>query len=173
MKHLETYQERRLRFACHCGDVRQFGAPLACGASVSRFNPDTSHWLTPFAYRLSEQKTSITFKITYGPCWAPLSKAIASCLSDMLILEGLGCTVTVRLKSYRINLVANENYYYVDITVYNDNPNVLSDKTFPELFEAMQNYEIVKVDHDGLWSDFIYLGMTDNVQWPKTHTLFD
>ena len=82
----------------------------------------------------------------------------------MLILEGLGCTVTVRLKSYRINLVANENYYYVDITVYNDNPNVLSDKTFPELFEAMQNYEIVKVDHDGLWSDFIYLGMTDNVQ---------
>lgn len=46
----------------------------------------------------------------------------------------------------------------------NDNPNVLSDKTFPELFEAMQNYEIVKVDHDGLWSDFIYLGMTDNVQ---------
>ena len=58
----------------------------------------------------------------------------------------------------------NENYYYVDITVYNDNPNVLSDKTFPELFEAMQNYEIVKVDHDGLWSDFIYLGMTDNVQ---------
>ena len=25
----------------------------------------------------------------------------------MLILEGLGCTVTVRLKSYRINLVAN------------------------------------------------------------------
>ena len=25
----------------------------------------------------------------------------------MLILEGLGCTVTVRLKSYRITLVAN------------------------------------------------------------------
>ena len=25
----------------------------------------------------------------------------------MLILEGLGCTVKVRLKSYRINLVAN------------------------------------------------------------------
>lgn len=58
----------------------------------------------------------------------------------------------------------NESYYYVDITVYNDNPNVLSDKTFPELFEAMQNYEIIKVDHDGLWSDFIYLGKTDNVQ---------
>lgn len=58
----------------------------------------------------------------------------------------------------------NKCYYYVDLTVYNDNPNVLSDKTFPELFEAMQNYEIVKVDHDGLWSDFIYLGMTDNVQ---------
>lgn len=58
----------------------------------------------------------------------------------------------------------NKSYYYVDITVYNDNPNVLSDKTFPELFEAMQNYEIVKVDHNGLWSDFIYLGKTDNVQ---------
>ena len=35
---------------------------------------------------------------------------------------------------------------------------VLSDKTFPELFEAMQDYEIIKVDHYGLWSDFIYLG---------------
>ena len=58
----------------------------------------------------------------------------------------------------------NKSYYYVDITVYNDNPNVLSDKTFPELFEAMQNYEIVKVDHNGLWSDFIYLGTTDDVQ---------
>lgn len=58
----------------------------------------------------------------------------------------------------------NKSYYYVDITVYNDNPNVLSDKTFPELFEAMQNYEVIKVDHDGLWSDFIYLGKTDNVQ---------
>lgn len=55
----------------------------------------------------------------------------------------------------------NECYYYVDITVYNDDPNVLSDKTFPELFEAMQNYEIVKVDHNDLWSDFIYLGVTD------------
>lgn len=57
----------------------------------------------------------------------------------------------------------NKSYYYVDITVYNDNPNVLSDKTFPELFEAMQNYEIVKEDHNGLWSDFIYLGTMDNV----------
>lgn len=56
----------------------------------------------------------------------------------------------------------NKSYYYVDIAVYNDNPNVLSDKTFPELFEAMQNYEIVKVDHYGLWSDFIYLGTTDD-----------
>lgn len=37
----------------HCGDVRQLGEPLACGASVSRFDPDTSHWLTPLAYRLS------------------------------------------------------------------------------------------------------------------------
>ena len=43
MKHLETYQERRLRFACHYGDVRQLGAPPACGAGVSRFDPDTSH----------------------------------------------------------------------------------------------------------------------------------
>jgi len=57
----------------------------------------------------------------------------------------------------------NKCYYYVDLTVYNDNPNVLSDKTFPELFEAMQNYEIIKVDHNGLWSDFIYLGTMDNV----------
>lgn len=57
----------------------------------------------------------------------------------------------------------NKSYYYVDITVYNDNPNVLSDKTFPELYEAMQNYEIVNVDHNGLWSDFIYLGTMDNV----------
>ena len=55
MKHLETYQERRLRFACHHGDVRQLGAPLACGASVSRFDPDTSHCLTQLTYRLSEQ----------------------------------------------------------------------------------------------------------------------
>lgn len=52
----------------------------------------------------------------------------------------------------------NNIYYYVDITVNNDNPKVLSDKTFPELFEAMQDYEIVNVDHYGLWSDFIYLG---------------
>ena len=27
----------------HHGDVRQLGAPLACEASVSRFDPDTSH----------------------------------------------------------------------------------------------------------------------------------
>ena len=27
----------------HYGDVRQFGAPPACGAGVSRFDPDTSH----------------------------------------------------------------------------------------------------------------------------------
>ena len=27
----------------HCGDVRQLGAPPACGAGVSRFDPDTSH----------------------------------------------------------------------------------------------------------------------------------
>ena len=53
----------------------------------------------------------------------------------------------------------NNIYYYVDITVNSDNPKVLSDKTFPELFEAMQDYEIVKVDHYGLWSDFIYLGI--------------
>ena len=59
MKHLETYQERRLRFACHHGDVRQLGAPLACGASVSRFDPDTSHRLTPLACRLSEQKQAL------------------------------------------------------------------------------------------------------------------
>lgn len=52
----------------------------------------------------------------------------------------------------------NKCYYYVDITVNNDNPKVLSDKTFPELFEAMQNYEIVKADDNVLWSDFIYLG---------------
>lgn len=52
----------------------------------------------------------------------------------------------------------NNIYYYVTITVNNDNPKVLSDKTFPELFEAMQDYEIIKVDHYGLWSDFIYLG---------------
>lgn len=32
------------------------------------------------------------------------------------------------------------------------------------IFIFMCRYEIVKVDHDGLWSDFIYLGMTDNVQ---------
>ena len=31
-------------------------------------------------------------------------------------------------------------------------------RLFPELFEAMQDYEIIKVDHYGLWSDFIYLG---------------
>lgn len=27
----------------HHDDVRQRGAPLACGASASRFDPDTSH----------------------------------------------------------------------------------------------------------------------------------
>ena len=27
----------------HYGDVRQLGAPPACGAGVSRFDPDTSH----------------------------------------------------------------------------------------------------------------------------------
>lgn len=27
----------------HHGDVRQLGAPLACEASASRFDPDTSH----------------------------------------------------------------------------------------------------------------------------------
>ena len=25
------------------GDIRQYGAPLACGASASRFEPDMSH----------------------------------------------------------------------------------------------------------------------------------
>ena len=38
----------------HYGDVRQLGAPPACEAGASRFDPGTSHWLTPFAYRLSE-----------------------------------------------------------------------------------------------------------------------
>ena len=27
----------------HYGDVRQFGEPLVCGTSVSRFDPGTSH----------------------------------------------------------------------------------------------------------------------------------
>lgn len=27
----------------YCGDVRQYGAPLVCGTSVSRFESDTSH----------------------------------------------------------------------------------------------------------------------------------
>ena len=101
--------DERPRGSCqlhHHGDVRQPGAPPVCGTGDSRFDPDTSHCLTPLTYRLSG-KTSITFRIIYGPCWAPLSKAIASCLSEMLILEGQGHMVTVRLKSYRITLVAN------------------------------------------------------------------
>lgn len=61
-----------------------------------------------------------------------------------------------RLRSFVQN--GNKCYYYVDITVNNDNPKVLSDKTFPELFDAMQDYEIVKVDDNGVWVDFIYLG---------------
>lgn len=39
----------------HHGDVRQLGEPPVCGTGDSRFNPDTSHWLTPLAYRLSGQ----------------------------------------------------------------------------------------------------------------------
>ena len=27
----------------YCGDVRQCGEPLVCGASVSQFDPDASH----------------------------------------------------------------------------------------------------------------------------------
>lgn len=42
-----------------------------------------------------------------------------------------------RLRSFVQN--GNKCYYYVDITVNNDNPKVLSDKTFPELFDAMQD----------------------------------
>lgn len=30
--------------------------------------------------------------------------------------------------------------------------------------EFLNKYLNEQVDHDGLWSDFIYLGMTDNVQ---------
>lgn len=42
-----------------------------------------------------------------------------------------------RLRSFFQN--GNKCYYYVDITVNNDNPKVLSDKTSPELFDAMQD----------------------------------
>ena len=38
------YQECHFRHASYCGDVRQNGEPLVCGTSVSRFNPDTSHY---------------------------------------------------------------------------------------------------------------------------------
>lgn len=66
-----------------------------------------------------------------------------------------------RLRSFVQN--GNKCYYYVDITVNNDNPKVLSDKTFPELFDAMQDYKIIKVDDNGIWVDFIYLGTSDSL----------
>lgn len=55
----------------------------------------------------------------------------------------------------------NQCYYYVDICVNTTNPKALSDKTFPELFDAMQDYDIIKIDHNGIWVDFIYLGTED------------
>ena len=42
-----------------------------------------------------------------------------------------------RFRSFVQN--GNKCYYYADITVNNNNPKALSDKTFPELFEAMQD----------------------------------
>ena len=91
----------------HYGGVRQYGEPLACGASASRFELDTSHCLTPLTYRLSDTNQALLIGRSQRTDKAPLSTTIASCLSDMLILEGQGHRVTVRLKSYRIILVAN------------------------------------------------------------------
>lgn len=45
----------------HCGDVGQLGAPPACGAGVSRFDPDTSHRIV-FLDKHRPQEV-------YGPCW--------------------------------------------------------------------------------------------------------